>query len=88
MGDVVLIKTFNKPRPYWLLGKVIELIMGRDSKGRTVKVKQGNGAIEYHSICNLYPLEVSVTHAGKDERVHLLDRGTRDGNNDDTAAPP
>ena len=49
-----------------MMGKVIELIMVLDNKVRTVKVKQGNGAIEYHSICNLYPLEVSVTHSGRD----------------------
>ena len=67
VGDVVLIKAINKPRPYWIMGKILEVIMGPDSKIRTVKVKQGNGAIEYHSICNLYPLEVSVTHAGRDE---------------------
>ena len=66
VNDVVLIKAINKPRPYWMMGKVIELIMGLDNKVRTVKVRQGNGAIEYHSICNLYPLEVSVTHSGRD----------------------
>ena len=43
--------------------------MGHDNKVRTVKIKQGNGALEYHSICNLYPLEVSVTHGGKDAIV-------------------
>ena len=68
VGDVVLIKAFNKPRPYWLMGKVLELIMGRDSKVRTVKIKQSNGVTEYHAISNLYPLEVSVTHAGRDVR--------------------
>ena len=61
------------------MGKVIELIMGQDSKIRTVKVKQGNGAIECHSISNLYPLEVSVTHSGKDARVPLIDRGATGG---------
>ena len=66
VGDVVLIKAINKPRPYWMMGKVIEIILGHDNKIRTVKVKQGNGALEYHSICNLYPLEVSVTHGGRD----------------------
>ena len=78
VGDVVLIKTINKPRPYWLLGKVLELIIGSDSKVRTVKIKQGNGAIEYHSISNLYPLEVTVTHAGKNEMVPPEDRVTAD----------
>ena len=63
VGDIVLIKAFNKPRPFWMMGKVLELIIGFDNKVRSVKLKQGNGSVEYHSISNLYPLELSVTHA-------------------------
>ena len=39
---------------------------GLDGKIRTVQIKQSNGAVEYHSICNLYPLELTITHAGRD----------------------
>ncbi|XP_068243599.1 uncharacterized protein [Palaemon carinicauda] len=46
--------------------KVLELILGLDNNIRSVKLKQSNGAIEYHSICNLYPMELSVTHAIRD----------------------
>ena len=66
VGDIVLIKAINKPRPFWMMGKVLELIIGFDGKVRSVKLKQGNGSIEYHSICNLYPMELSITHAVRD----------------------
>ena len=58
VGDIVLIKSINKSRPFWLLGKVLENI-SFDNKIRAVKLKQGKGAIEYHSISNLYPMEIS-----------------------------
>ena len=58
VGDIVLIKAINKPRPFWMMGKVLELDIGFDGKIRSVKLKQGNGSIEYHSICNLYPMEL------------------------------
>ena len=41
------------------VGKVLENIIGFDNKIRAVKLKQGNGAIEYHSIPNLYEMEIS-----------------------------
>lgn len=52
------------------MGKVLELIEGSDGKIRAVKLKQSNGAIEYHSICNLYPMELSVTHAIRDQEIN------------------
>ena len=63
VGDIVLIKAFNKPRPFWMMGRVLEVVIGFDGNIRSVKLKQGNGSVEYHSICNLYPLELSITHA-------------------------
>ncbi|XP_068229591.1 uncharacterized protein [Palaemon carinicauda] len=71
VGDIVLIKAINKPGPFWMMGKVLELISGFNNNIRSGKLKQGNGAIEYHSICNLYPEELSVTHA-------IRERPTRD----------
>ena len=59
VGDVVLIKSINKSRPFWMLRKVLENIIGFDNKIRAVKLKQGNAAIEYHSISNPYPMEIS-----------------------------
>ena len=77
VGDIVLIKAINKPRPFWMMGKVLELVIRFDGKMRSVKLKQGNGSIEYHSICNLYPMELSVTHSIRDKNIN-----NDDGNND------
>ena len=65
-GDVVLIKMPNKSRPYWLLGRVLELIVGHDNIVRSVKLKRGDGVVVHHSINHLYPLELSLTHAYRD----------------------
>ena len=73
VGDIVLIKAFNKPRPFWMMGKVLELVLGFDGNIRAVKLKQSNGSIEYHSICNLYPMELSITHAVRNNNNSELD---------------
>ena len=59
VGDRVLVKFMNKFRLLWMLCKILENIIGFDNKIRAVKLKQGNGAIEYYSISNLYPMEIS-----------------------------
>ena len=63
MDDVVLIKNPAKPRPFWLLGRVLELHHGDDDKVRSAKIKRGDGAEQVHSLKHLYPLELSLTHA-------------------------
>ena len=63
VGDIVLIKTINRARPFWMMDRVLELVVGFHNKIRSVKLKQGNGAIEYHSISNLYPMEISIRQA-------------------------
>ena len=63
VDDIVLIKNPARPRPYWLLGRVLELYHGDDNKIRSVKVKKADGVIQLHSIKHLYPLELSITHA-------------------------
>lgn len=68
IGDVVLIKAPNKSRPFWALGRVVDLVIGFDNNIRSVLVKKGDGSVGHHSICNLYPLELSVTHSGTGER--------------------
>ena len=43
-GSVVLVKLPNKPRPFWVLGLVKEVVISPDdNKVRTVKLKLGNG---------------------------------------------
>ena len=65
-GEVVLVKLPNKPRPFWLLGRVLELVVGHDNKVRSVKLKRGDGQIQHHSVKHLYPLELSLTHSNID----------------------
>lgn len=66
VGDIVLIKAPNKPGPFWLMGMVLNTVFQLDNKVRTVKIKQSNGATEFHSIWNLYPLELTIIHPGRD----------------------
>ena len=63
VNDIVLIQSPSKPRPYWLLGRVIQLFPGNDKLVRSVQVKRGDGAIQTHSLKHLYPLELSLTHS-------------------------
>jgi len=65
VNDVVLIRHPSKPRPYWLLRRVLDLVLGHDNIIRSVRLKQGDGTIAHHSINNLYPLELSITHNPK-----------------------
>ena len=60
--DIVLVKLLNKSRPFWALGRVLELIRGHDDKVRSVKLKKGDGVIAHHSINHLYPLDLLLTH--------------------------
>ena len=62
VDDIVLVKLLNKTRPYWVMGRVLELVKGHDDKVRSVKLKRGDGVIVHHSINHLYPLELSLTH--------------------------
>ena len=62
IDDIVLVKLLNKSRPYWLLGRVLELVRGHDDKVRSVKLKRGDGVVTHHTVNHLYPLELSLTH--------------------------
>ena len=48
------------------MGTVLQIVKGLDKKVTILQIKQSNGAVEFHSICNLYPLELTVTHPGRD----------------------
>ena len=64
VNDIVLVK--GPPlvkRPFWKLGRVVELFPGDDGKIRSVKVKRTDGEIALHSVSHLYPMELSLTHA-------------------------
>ena len=64
--DVVLIKSPVKERPYWQMGVVTQLIHGDDGKVRTVSVRTPGGQVNMYPIKILYPLELSITHCGKE----------------------
>lgn len=66
-NDVVLVKLPNKPRPFWLMGRVLSLVAGHDNKIRSVKLKRGDGKTCHHSINHLYPLELNLTHNSSTE---------------------
>ena len=66
VNDVVLVKgpPMTK-RPFWQLGRVVELIPGYDGKCRSVKVRKGDGATgttTTHALKHLYPMELALTH--------------------------
>ena len=65
VDDIVLVKLMNRPRPHWVLGRVLELIRGHDQKVRSVKIQRGDGSKAKHSICHLYPMELSLSHNPK-----------------------
>lgn len=69
-GDIVIVEE-DLPRPLWKLGKIIELIKGRDGFVRTVKLNL-NGKIFKRSITQIYPLEISQERPPQ-QRL-LLDR--------------
>ena len=76
VNDIVLIKLPNKSRPFWQMGRIIELIVGYDNKVRSVRLKRGDGQICHHSLKHLYPLELSLTHSG--HKVNESDDPDRD----------
>ncbi len=75
INDVVLIQLPNKSRPFWLLGRVVELIAGYDNKIRSAKIKRADGQVQIHSLKHLYPLELSTTHDFKAVQVDKSIKG-------------
>jgi hypothetical protein len=73
LGQVVLIKVPNKTRPFWNLGRVMEIIIGYDNKIRSVLIKKSDGQLYHYSISHLYPLELSLTHNSNDQIQHFND---------------
>ena len=76
IDDIVLVKLLNKSRPYWVLGRVLELVRSHDDKVRSVKLKRGDGVVTHHSINHLYPLELSLTHNPHFQNSDLTQTGS------------
>ena len=65
-GSMVLMENDNLPRLQWPLGRVIEMMPGKDEKIRTVRVKTTTG--EYlRPVQKLYHLEMLSPHSEEDE---------------------
>ena len=62
VDDIILVKLLNKSCPYWILGRVLELVRDHDDKVRSVRLRRGDGVVSRHSINHLYSLELSLTH--------------------------
>lgn len=60
VNDVILIKNPIKSRPFWLLGRDIELFSGNNDKVRFAQIKSGDGTVEIHRLKfkHLYLLEI------------------------------
>ena len=69
IGDIVLIEAPNKTRPFWPIGKVIELFAGDDGCIRSVKLLRGDGTEGTHSISLLYPLELNAYTDQKNDQT-------------------
>ncbi|GFY52870.1 uncharacterized protein TNIN_44341 [Trichonephila inaurata madagascariensis] len=69
-GEIVLIENPNKQRLYWPLGKIIELIPGRDGKVRTLKLRCCNSEIN-RPIQRVFPLEIQSAEMAKSNDVPL-----------------
>merc|ERR1712055_966155 len=63
INNIVLIKNPSQPRPYWLLGRVVQLFPGDDGNVRSVQVRRGDSQVQTHSLKHLYPLELTLTHS-------------------------
>lgn len=64
VGDVVLVKRSLKPRPFWVLAGVVELISGMDGVVRTAKVKRGC-AVQIHTLKHLFRSSSPYQWTGK-----------------------
>lgn len=67
VGDVVVVKNPIKSRPYWSLGRVMEVTPGDDALVRSAKIRRPDGREQEYSIKHLYPLELSITHSHQAE---------------------
>ena len=99
LNDIVLVKEDKLPRHQWRLGRVSELIRGRDGKIRAVKLLIGKNRSSIDRPINLvYPIEFAID--SKDETRHesnvdgnvasetnLLDSGLNEHVNQNESSP-
>ena len=52
-------------KPFWRMGKVVQVIPGADGKVRSAKLMRSDRSEGIYPICKLYPLELSLTSTPK-----------------------
>ena len=57
VDDIVLIRSPQKSRPFWMPGRVVEVFKGDDNKIRSANIKR-DGSMQNYSINHLYPFEL------------------------------
>jgi hypothetical protein len=68
VGDIVHVATDNRKRLEWPLGRILELLPGKDGKVRVGKVKTSSGVL-LRPLQRLFPMEVSTADSIPGESV-------------------
>ena len=76
VGDLVLVKMPNRPRPFWLHARVLEVYLGYVDKIISAKLRRAEFTVYHYSICHLYPLELSLTHQHNENLANDNDTST------------
>ena len=85
-GSIVIVKDDNLPRSNWRIGKILRLIVSRDSKIRSAEIQLPGNIIMTRPVNHLYPLEVpenpdnSITESdvNKNDKPKDLDNSVTD----------
>lgn len=67
-GDIVLVGCDNRKRLDWPMGRIVELIYGRDGVRRVAKVKTTTGILT-RPVQRLFPLEISSARDVEDNEI-------------------
>ena len=83
VGDIVVVHNDNKPRGFWKLGKVEDLVVGRDGQIRGAELrihgKDGRTIMLRRPLQRLYPLKVHCVVSPNSEHI---DTGGANDNSD------
>ena len=73
VGDVVIVQDSSKPRGFWKVALIHELITGKDRQVRGATLKIGNGRFMRRSLQLLYPLEIKAKESSQEDFEQNLD---------------
>ena len=63
VGGVVVVMDPMKSRPYWSLGRVMEVTPGDDDLVGSAKIRKPDRKVQENSIKHLYSLMLSIIHS-------------------------